>query len=110
MLQSAMNAEADTAGITGTILDRTVDLLTVEDDRTTTIYCVSASPAPSADLVPGVRVNATGRFEAGILAARLLRPIGGDPWPATAEAPPEPPGVTHVLILMQGFSSFASIE
>jgi len=106
MLQSAMNAEADTAGITGTILDRTVDLLTVEDDRTTTIYCVSASPAPSADLVPGVRVNATGRFEAGILAARLLRPIGGDPWPATAEAPPEPPGVTHVLILMQENHSF----
>jgi phospholipase C len=106
LLESARSLEADTAGVTGTILDRTGDLLTVDDDRTETIYCVTASPAPSPGLLPGVRVNATGRFEAGILAARSLRPIGGSPWPAASAAPPSATGVTHVLILMQENHSF----
>ena len=106
LLLGMMNVEADTAGITGVILDRTGDLLSVEDERTTTIYCVSASPAASSDLVPGMRVSVTGRFEAGILAARLLRRIGGTPWPAAAEASPASAGVTHVLILMQENHSF----
>jgi phospholipase C len=106
LLESSRSLEADTAGVTGTILDRTGDLLTVDDDRTETIYCVKSSPPPSPGLLPGVRVNATGRFEKGLLAARSLRPIGGSPWPAVSPVPPEAPGVAHVLILMQENHSF----
>jgi len=106
VLETARSMEADSAGITGTIVDRTGNLLAVEDDRTATIYCVAASPAPSPGLLPGVRVNATGRFEGGLLGARSLRPIGGSPWPAAAEALPGASGVTHVLIMMQENHSF----
>ena len=104
--QNAMSFEANTAGITGTILDRTADLLTVEDDRTSTIYCVSASPAPPQELQPGLRVRVAGRFEAGILRARAVIPLGGTAWPPAIEASPAPPGVAHVLILMQENHSF----
>jgi phospholipase C len=106
LLQGAMDFEADTAGITGTILDRTANLLTVEDDRTSTVYCLSVTLAASTDLLPGVRIRATGKFEAGILRPRVLLPIGGSPWPAGVEARQETPRVSHVLILMQENHSF----
>jgi phospholipase C len=110
VLDSARNLESDTAGISGTIVDRTGSLLSVEDDRTGTIYALSSALVLPPDLQPGVRVNVTGRFEQGLLAARSLRSLGGTPWPEAADAAGAQwlpsPGVAHVLILMQENHSF----
>ena len=46
LVQGAINLQAETAGITGTIVDRTGELLAVEDDHAQTIYCVSVGPLP----------------------------------------------------------------
>ncbi|MGO9308269.1 MAG: phospholipase C [Spirochaetia bacterium] len=105
LVQGAINLQAETAGITGTIVDRTGELLAVEDDHTRTIYCMNAGSAAAAGLTPGTRVSATGKFESGIFATRSLAPIGGTPWPAAAAAT-EVHGVTHGLILMQENHSF----
>ena len=110
LMAAAQNAEADSVGITGVVVDRTGDLLAVADDRTESIFCVSASPPPSTDFRPGVRVKAVGRFRDGLLSARILQAIGGAPdEPGTtvdAAAGAEEPGITHVLILMQENHSF----
>ena len=105
MLRDALNSEAATAGITGTVLDRNGDLLTLDDDRTRTIYCVTMSPAPPPEIQPGVRVHATGTFVGGILSSRTLQATGGSPWPAAAASAPST-GIAHVLILMQENHSF----
>jgi phospholipase C len=109
VLETARGVEAGTAGITGTILDRTAGLLTVEDDRTATIYCVRVPAGQGTDLEPGIHVRVEGSFDRGVLAARLLQVTGGSPWPAPSTAAPAPaggPGVQHVLVLMQENHSF----
>jgi phospholipase C len=109
-MAAAENAEADSVGIAGVVVDRTGDLLAVADDRTESVFCVSASPPPSTDFRPGIRVKAVGRFRDGVLSARILQAIGGAPdEPDTtvdAAAGVEEPGITHVLILIQENHSF----
>jgi phospholipase C len=106
VMGAAQEAEAGSAGVTGTIVDRTGDLLTVDDDRTETIFCVSSSPPPSAVFAPGVRVRITGGFQKGILAARKLELVDGAPWKTEAAAGSTETGITHILILMQENHSF----
>jgi len=106
LMGAAQNAEADSVGITGTIVNRTGDLLAVDDDRTETIFCVNASSAPSANFLPGVHVKAVGRFQRGLLSSRFLAAIGGTPWEPAATASGGETGITHVLILMQENHSF----
>ncbi len=106
LLGAAENAEADSAGVTGTLVNRTGDLLAVDDDRTETIFCVSSSPAPSSRFQPGVRVRAVGTFHGGLLSARSLDAIGGAPWAPAAAGTDVGTGITHVLILMQENHSF----
>ncbi len=103
---AAQNAEADSVGITGTIVDRTGDLLAVADSRTETIYCVSAFPAPTSDFQPGVRIKVMGKFQKGVLSARVLNAVGGAPWEKAGTAFDAESGITHVLILMQENHSF----
>jgi phospholipase C len=100
-LEASRGFEARTAGLTGTILDRTGDLLTIEDDRTGTLYCVRPGASPATDLQAGVRARVSGEFQGGLLIADTLQRIGGSAWAAGSPAPAPGGGVSHVLILMQ---------
>jgi phospholipase C len=106
VLEASRSLEARTAGITGTVVDRTGNMLTMQDDRTVTLYCVHSTPAPPADLLPGVRARVSGRFENGVLAADTLKRIGGSEWAAPVSVPAGSAGVSHVLVLMQENHSF----
>jgi phospholipase C len=106
VLEAARSLEARTAGITGTVVDRTGNLLTIEDDRTATLYCVRSTSVPSADLQPGVRARVSGTFESGVLAADTLQRIGGSEWAAPVSGPAGSTGVSHVIVLMQENHSF----
>ena len=110
VLEASRDLEARTAGITGTILDRTGDLLTVADDRDATLYMVrpdvSLAAAPAEDLQPGIRVRVSGSFQAGLLTADTLQRTGGQAWPQPAPGMKDGTGVRHVLILMQENHSF----
>lgn len=106
VLEASRRLEARTAGVTATIVDRTGDLLAIEDDRTGTLYCVRSTASPPADLQAGVRVRVSGEFRGGLLAADTLQRIGGSPWAAGTSSPGPAAGVSHVLILMQENHSF----
>ena len=106
VLEASRSLEARTAGITGTVVDRTGNLLTIQDDRTITLYCVRSTPAPPDDLLPGTRARVTGKFENGLLRADTVQRIGGSAWAAPPSSPPAAAGVSHVLILMQENHSF----
>ena len=113
VLETAVNVQASVLGITGTVVDRTEDLLSVEDDSTATVFCVRSDVPIPVGLEPGVRVRARGAFQKGVLEARTLREIGGEPWPSDSEArareasaPAPAAGVSHILILMQENHSF----
>ncbi len=106
VLEASRGLEARTAGITGRIVDRTGDLLAVEDDRTSTVYAVRAVPAPGSEVQPGVRIRVSGTFHAGLLMADTLQRIGGSAWPAPEPDREPGTGVSHVLILMQENHSF----
>jgi phospholipase C len=106
-------------GVTGTVVDRTGDLLSIQEDSSATIFCIRAETPVPVGFSPGVRVRAWGVFREGVLVARAVQDIGGTPWPsgsgndaadgASAAAPglasPGAP-VSHILILMQENHSF----
>ncbi len=107
VLEGSRSLEASTVGVTGTVLERTGELLSVEDDRTGAIACICPAK-PDAEAVPGMHVLAEGSFQRGILQARMLQINGGTAWPPPAAGPnaDSPTGVRHVLILMQENHSF----
>jgi len=106
VLEGSRGLEARTAGITGTVLDCTGELLTVEDDRTETLYCVLAAAPTSSDIQAGIRVRVSGTFRNGLLAADTVQRTGGATWSRPADQDWGGPGITHVLILMQENHSF----
>lgn len=109
VLEAAGNIRASVFGVTGTVVDRTGDLLTMANDGSATIYgIVRATPAP-ASFQPGVRVKVRGTFREGLLRARSLQQVGGEPWPigpAPASAAGDAPAISHILVLMQENHSF----
>ncbi len=108
-LEAAGNLRASVFGVTGTVVERTGDFLSVSDDGSATIYAVVPAAAAPADIQPGVRVKTWGTFRDGLLQARSLQRVGGDPWPAgsdPASVPSAVPTLSHILILMQENHSF----
>jgi phospholipase C len=105
-LQTARGAQAGTAGIEGTILDITGNLVVVQEEGSRTIFCVRPTPADRSRLKAGVSVRVSGDFLDGVLRVNSLHVTGGNPWPDPVGPSQTRGRIEHVLFLMQENHSF----
>jgi phospholipase C len=94
--------------IQGTVLDVTGNLIAVREGINPTIWTVYSSNDQLQKVSPGQEVFVNGHFSNGVIQAKLIKVIGGNPWPPKQKLLKSTPNIEHILFLIQENHSFDS--